>query len=52
MVKKYIVRLTGEARERLKAVVTKGRTNAQKLRRAREGRTKIVRGQRRAVSPA
>jgi hypothetical protein len=34
MVKKYIVRLTGEERERLKAMVTKGRTNAQRLRRA------------------
>jgi len=34
MVKKYIVRLTGEERERLKTMVTKGRTNAQKLRRA------------------
>ncbi len=34
MVKKYIVRLTGEERERLKAMVTKGRTNAQKIRRA------------------
>jgi hypothetical protein len=34
MVKKYIVRLTDEERERLRAMVTKGRTNAQKLRRA------------------
>lgn len=34
MVKKYIVRLTGEERERLKAMVTKGRTSAQKIRRA------------------
>ena len=34
MVKKYIVRLTGEERGRLTAMVTKGRTNAQKIRRA------------------
>lgn len=34
MVKKYIVRLTGEEREGLKATVTKGRTSAQKIRRA------------------
>jgi hypothetical protein len=34
MVKKYIVRLRGEERERLTAMVTKGRTNAQKIRRA------------------
>lgn len=34
MVKKYIVRLTGEERERLAAMVTRGRTNAQKIRRA------------------
>jgi hypothetical protein len=34
MVKKYIVRLTGEERDRLKGMVRKGRTNAQRLRRA------------------
>lgn len=34
MVKKYIVRLRGEEREQLKAVVSKGRANAQKIRRA------------------
>ena len=32
--KKYIVRLMGEERERLTAMVTKGRTKAQKIRRA------------------
>ena len=34
MVKKYVVRLTGEERERLSAMVRKGRTNAQKFKRA------------------
>ncbi len=34
MVKKYIVRLTGEEREQLKGVISKGRTSAQKIRRA------------------
>src|SRR5262245_13551770 len=34
MVKKYIVRLTGEERERLAAMARKGRTNAQKIKRA------------------
>lgn len=33
MVKKYIVRLTEEERKRLTGMVTKGRTNAQKIRR-------------------
>ena len=34
MGKKYIVRLTGEEREGLKALVSKGRASAQKIRRA------------------
>ena len=34
MGKKYIVRLTAEERERLKALVSKGRTSAQKIGRA------------------
>ena len=34
MVKKYIVRLTCEERMLLKAVVSKGRASAQKIRRA------------------
>lgn len=34
MVKKYIVRLTDEERGQLKAVVSKGRASAQKIRRA------------------
>lgn len=34
MVKKYIVRLTKEERERLKALVSKGRTSARKIARA------------------
>ena len=34
MVKKYIVRLTKEERERLKALVSKGRTSARKIVRA------------------
>lgn len=34
MEKKYVVRLTSEERERLKALVSKGRTNARKIGRA------------------
>lgn len=34
MGKKYIVRLTGEEQERLKALVSKGRTSARKIRHA------------------
>lgn len=42
MVKKYVVRLTGEERKRLKAVVSKGRASAQKIRHATPGTHQVL----------